>query len=328
MKVVVTGGAGFIGSHTVGRLLKDGHTVVAIDNFSTGREKNILSYKNNPQFTLVKADINETVKIAPIFHDTDWVIHYAALADIVPSIEKPLSYHHSNVNGTINVLELSRAAKVKRLIYAASSSCYGIPDIYPTPETAPTHPMYPYALTKFMGEQYTLAWGQFYKLPVISLRFFNVYGPRSRTTGAYGAVFGVFLTQKLHGHPLTIVGAGLQSRDFIFVDDVVDAVILAAESNLSGEIMNVGCGNHYSINYLVSLLGGGPTVHIPERPGEPNQTFADITKIRKNLGWKPKTSFESGVAELLKYIDDWKTAPLWTPGKIQEATETWFHYLG
>ena len=197
MKCVVTGGAGFIGSHLVDRLLGDGHDVVVIDNFAIGRPENLASHAQSPHLKLVKADVTDLAAIRPLFAGIDWVFHLAALADIVPSIEQPIPYHRANVDGTVNVLEAARHANVKRFVYAASSSCYGIPDTYPTPESAETRPMYPYALTKYLGEQCVMHWSKVYKLPAVSLRLFNVYGPRHRTTGTYGAVFGVFLAQKL-----------------------------------------------------------------------------------------------------------------------------------
>jgi UDP-glucose 4-epimerase len=212
-------------------------------------------------------------------------------------------------------------------VYAASSSCYGIPDRYPTAESAEPRPQYPYALTKYVGEQYALHWAHLYKMPVVSLRFFNVYGPRSRTSGAYGAVFGVFLAQKLAGRPFTVVGDGTQTRDFTFVTDVADAVVTAAASDASAEVFNVGSGGTYSVNRLVELLGGDK-VHIPKRPGEPDCTLADIGKIQRVLGWRPKVSLEQGVAEMLRQIDAWRTAPVWTPESIASATRDWFRYLG
>jgi UDP-glucose 4-epimerase len=215
----------------------------------------------------------------------------------------------------------------KRFVYAASSSCYGIPDTYPTPETAPMRPMYPYALTKAIGEEYVLHWAKTYNLPSLSLRMFNVYGPRHRTGGTYGAVFGVFLAQKLAGEPLTVVGDGTQTRDFTFVSDVVDAFVLAAESDRSGDIYNIGSDNTYSVNHLVSLLGGD-VIHIPKRPGEPDSTFADITRIKKDLGWQPKVTFEDGVQIMLDNIEGWRKAPVWTAAAIEEATTGWFKYLG
>ena len=323
---LVTGGAGFIGSHLVERLLKDGHQVQVIDNFSTGRPLNLAHLRDNPRLKVLEADIAEPSAIAAAFKGIDCVFHMAALADIAPSIVQPMAYHRSNVDGTASVLECARHAGVKRLLYTASSSCYGIPDVLPTPETAPIRPQYPYALTKYVGEEYAMHWAQVYKLPVVSLRLFNVYGPRSRTSGTYGAVFGVFLAQLLHKKPLTIVGDGSQTRDFTFVTDVADAFVTAAASSVSGEIFNVGSTNTYSVNLLAKLLGGD-TVHIPKRPGEPDCTFADTTKIQRMLGWKPKMTFEQGVRVMLDHIDYWREAPVWNPDSIADATKEWFQYL-
>ena len=323
---LVTGGAGFIGSHLVDRLLRDGHEVRVVDNFSTGRPLNLAHVKDHPKLTVVEADIAEPQAIAASFKGVEWVFHMAALADIVPSIQQPMAYHRSNVDGTISVLECARHAGVKRFMYTASSSCYGIPDLVPTPETAEARPQYPYALTKYVGEQYAMHWAQVYKLPIVSLRLFNVYGPRSRTSGTYGAVFGVFLAQHLHGKPLTIVGDGTQTRDFTFVTDVVDAFVTAAGSTLSGEIMNVGSNNTYSVNRLAELIGG-EVVHIPKRPGEPDCTFADTSKIARLLNWKPAVSLEQGVRTMMENIDYWREAPVWTPASIADATRDWFQYL-
>ena len=232
--VLVTGGAGFIGSHLVERLLAGEHQVTVLDNLSTGRVENLADVKSHPHLSVHQADITKHADIAPFFSGMEWVFHLAGIADIVPSIRQPLAYHEANVSGTVYALEAARAAGVARFIYAASSSCYGIPEEVPTPETAEIRPMYPYALTKFLGEQCTLHWNKVYHMPCLSLRLFNVYGPRSRTSGAYGAVFGVLLAQKLAGKPLTIVGDGTQTRDFIFVTDVADAMVSAAESDAEG----------------------------------------------------------------------------------------------
>ena len=178
-----------------------------------------------------------------------------------------------------------------------------------------------------MGEELVLHWAKLYKLPAISLRLFNVYGPRSRTSGAYGAVFGVFLAQKLKGTPFTVVGDGTQTRDFTYVTDVAEAFIKAAQSDVSGEAINVGSGNHYSVNRLVELLGG-PVVNIPKRPGEPDCTFGDTTKVTKLLGWKPKVTLEAGVQNMLGVIQNWSDAPVWDANTIEKATNTWFRYLG
>lgn len=326
MLAIVTGGAGFIGSHLVETLLNAGHDVRVIDNFSTGRPENLrhLGSKNNLE--VVERDIADFEAVKDLFPDVDWVFHIAALADIVPSIEQPLDYHRSNVDGTINVLRASQLANVKRFVYAASSSCYGIPDAYPTPETAEIRPQYPYAMTKWIGEQYALHWHHVYHLPVVSLRMFNVYGPRSRTSGTYGAVFGVFLAQKLAGKPFTVVGDGTQTRDFTFVGDVARTYLLAAESDIAGEVFNVGSGEPQSVNRLVELLGG-PVEHIPKRPGEPDSTHADTGKITRILGWKPEITFERGVEIMLDNIDYWRQAPVWTSDSINNATKGWFKYL-
>ena len=327
MKLLVTGGAGFIGSHLVTVLLERGNEVVVLDNYSTGRPENLDHVSDSDGLTLIECDIAFDPDLASYFEGVERVFHLAALADIVPSIQQPEGYHFANVDGTMRVLQAARAAHVKRFVYAASSSCYGVPGEYPTPETAPLRPMYPYALTKMVGEQYVMHWCQTYDLPAVSLRLFNVYGPRSRTSGTYGAVFGVFLAQKLAGKPYTIVGDGTQTRDFTFVTDVADAFVTASDSDLSGEIMNVGSGGTYSVNRLVELLGGDIT-YIPKRPGEPDCTFADMSKISRLLGWTPQVSLEEGVQALLDNIEYWREAPVWTPESIGQATADWFKYLG
>jgi UDP-glucose 4-epimerase len=324
-KCLVTGGAGFIGSHLVDLLLREGHQVVVLDNFATGRPRNLAQHQGNPALSVREVDVAGAT-LRHHFEGVDWAFHLAALAEIVPSIEQPLAYHRANVEGTVAVLEAARAAGVRRLVYAASSSCYGIPDDYPTPETAPARPQYPYALTKYVGEQYVLHWGKVYGLPVVSCRLFNVYGPRARTSGTYGAVFGVFLKQKLAGQPYTVVGDGKQTRDFTFVTDVAQALVRAARSDLRGEVLNVGTAAPQSVNRLVELLGG-PAVHIPKRPGEPDCTQADTARIRRLLGWAPTVSFEDGVKVMLENIDYWRDAPLWTPQLIAGATREWFARL-
>ena len=327
MKALVTGGAGFIGSHLCERLLALGHDVISVDDLSNGRVRNSELFASHPRFEFRQVDICNAALLRPCFETVDWVFHLAGLADIVPSIEKPEPYFRTNVHGTFNALECARSVGAKRFIYAASSSSYGIPDVYPTPETAQIRPQYPYALTKYMGEELVLHWAHTYGLPAVSLRLFNVFGPRSRTTGTYGAVFGVFLAQKIHGNPFTVVGDGRQTRDFTYVSDVVEAFVSAANSDLSGTSMNVGSGGHYSVNRLVELLGGD-VVYIPKRPGEPDCTFADTSKIRQLLGWEPAVPFEVGVSNMLEHLDDWRDAPIWSPESIKKATESWFHYLG
>jgi len=324
-RCVVTGAAGFIGSHLVDALLAQGHSVVGVDDLSTGREKNLHSARKSPLFSFLQKSV-VGLKPADLPAGLDWFFHLAGRADLVPSIVNPREYFEVNVDGTFDVLECARALSAKRFIYTASSTCYGIPEQYPTPESAPCAVRHPYGLTKMLGEELTMHWAHVYKLPALSLRLFNVYGPRSRTTGAYGAVFGVFLKQKLAGKPFTVVGDGKQTRDFTFVSDVADAFVAAAASPVSGEILNVGSGHTYSVNRLVELLGG-PVVYVPKRPGEPDSTFADISRIRKEVGWQPKVPLEDGVKRMLAVIDDWRDAPLWEPNSIAEATRDWFKYL-
>jgi UDP-glucose 4-epimerase len=327
MKCIVTGAAGFIGSHLCDLLLSNGHEVIGIDDFSTGRESNLKLAEDSGRFKLLRKSITDIRPEHLAGEKIDWIFHLAGRADLVPSIQKPEEYFQVNVEGTFRILELAKAVEAKRFIYTASSTCYGIAEVVPTPESFPCVPRHPYGLTKYLGEQLVMHWALVYKIPALSLRLFNVYGPRSRTTGAYGAVFGVFLKQKLAGKPFTVVGDGKQTRDFTFATDVAHAFLAAAQSNLSGEALNVGSGGTYSINRLVELLGGEIT-YVPKRPGEPDCTFADTTQISSKLDWKPKVSFESGVQQMLNVIDDWRDAPLWDSNSIAEATKDWFKYLG
>ena len=325
MKAVVTGGAGFIGSHLVDALLLIGYKVVVIDNLSTGRIANLSHVLSEIEF--INSDISEKGAWVKSIDNGDKVFHLAALADIVPSIREPEAYYKANVTGTFNILQACVNNGASRLIYAASSSCYGVPDIYPTPETAEMRPRYPYALTKRLGEELVLHWERVFSLPAISLRFFNVFGTRSRTSGTYGAVLGVFLAQKLAGKPFTVVGDGNQKRDFTYVTDVVSALIAASKSEKTGVIYNVGSGNTVSINSLVEIIGG-EKVFIPKRPGEPDITFADISAISRELNWMPKIKFEEGISTVLKNISYWQTAPVWTPESIADETVEWFEKLG
>jgi UDP-glucose 4-epimerase len=324
MKSIVTGGAGFIGSNLVERLLELKSEVTVIDNFSTGRLENIKKFEK--YIKIIKADISKKGTWQKYFKKKDVVFHLAALADIVPSITNAESYFQSNVTGTYNILQACKLNQIKKIIYSASSSCYGIPKKYPTSESEKIDCRYPYALTKFLAEELVLHWGKVYKIDAISLRFFNVYGTKSRTSGTYGAVFGVFLAQKLANKPFTVVGDGSQTRDFTYVSDIIDALILSYRSNLKNEIINIGSGKTYSVNQLVKNLGG-KTVYVPKRPGEPDCTWANISKARKLLKWKPKVKFNKGVKVLLKNIDYWKNAPVWNKKTISGATKDWFKFI-
>jgi len=323
---VVTGGAGFIGSHMVDLLLRKGFKVIAIDNLKGGHLQNIKHNLKNKKFKFIKKDILKIKINEKIFKRCDYVFHFAGIGDIVPSIERPLSYIDTNVIGTLKILQAVRSTKIKKFVYAASSSCYGLAKV-PTGEKNNIKPMYPYALSKYLGEVLALHWKQIYNIPVNSIRIFNAYGPRVRTTGAYGAVFGVFFKQKLENKPFTVVGNGNQKRDFVFVTDLCEAFYRAALTKLNGQIFNVGSNNPQSINKLINIIGG-KKIFIKKRPGEPNVTWSSNKKIKKILKWKPKVQFETGVKIMMKDIKKWKKAPLWNEKKINTATKTWFKYLG
>ena len=327
---VVTGGAGFIGSHMADLLVERGFDVRVIDNLVGGRAANLAHHRENGRVEFHQADIRSYSPGDKLFDGVQFVFHFAGIGDIVPSIENPLEYMSANIQGTVHMLECARAANegegVEKFVYAASSSCYGAAAT-PTGEDHPINAGYPYALSKYQGEQAAFHWHKVYGLPVNSLRIFNAFGTRSRTSGAYGSVFGVFLRQKLEGKPFTVIGDGSQTRDFLYVTDVAEAFLAAAENGAVGEIYNLGAGKTQSVNRLVELLGGD-VVRIPKRPGEPDCTWADITKITTELGWQPKVSFEEGVARMKENIEYWREAPLWGPSSIAQETETWFKYLG
>jgi UDP-glucose 4-epimerase len=324
-KIIVTGGCGFIGSHLVEKLSEDKNNyIIAIDNLYSGKTTNLPKKKN---IKILKRDIsNNLSSLKKYFKNVDILFHLAALADIVPSIENPRKYFNTNVNGTLNLLEISRKFNIKKFVYAGSSSCYGIPSSYPTNENATLSTEYPYAASKKMGEDLVMHWAKVYNINCTSLRLFNVYGPRSRTSGAYGAVFGVFLAQKLKNKPLTIVGNGQQSRDFIFVTDVVSAFIKAGNLKKNFEIINIGSSKPVTINYIANKISS-KKFFIPKRPGEPNITYANILKAKRMLSWEPKIPISKGLEIMLKNIGFWKKSKVWTPFSIKKATKSWFKYL-
>lgn len=322
---VVTGGAGFIGSHMVDILVEKGFSVRVIDNMTGGHINNLQQHEGNPDVVVEAIDVRDLKPYSTSFNNAKFVFHFAGVGDIVPSIENPIDYMATNVQGTVRVLECSRHANVDKFVYAASSSCYGLAEV-PTTEDHLIDPQYPYALSKYQGEQAAYHWHKVYGLPVNSICIFNAYGPRVRTTGAYGAVFGVFFRQKLAGKPYTVVGDGTQRRDFIYVRDVAKAFYAAADTTISGERFNVGADTPVSINRLVEILGG-ETVKLPKRPGEPDVTHADISKITSKLNWQPEVPFEEGVQNMLVNIERWNDAPLWDEASIADATKSWFRYM-
>lgn len=323
---LVTGGAGFIGSHVVDLLLKKNKKVKVIDNLSSGSLKNLLQHKNNKNLLFKKIDIRKIRSNENFLKNCFKIIHLAGIGDIVPSINHPKKYFDVNVNGTLNLLEYFKNKKIEKFVYAASSSCYGKAKC-PTKEENRISTLHPYALSKYMGEQLCIHWHNIYNFPLNSIRIFNAYGTRSKTSGAYGAVIGVFLKQMLMNKPLTVVGNGKQKRDFLYVTDVAEAFYKASNTKLKGKIWNLGFGKAYSVNKLIEKLKYKKKIFIPNRPGEPEVTLADISKIKKNLKWKPKISFDHGMKIILKNINYWKQAPLWSKNSIKKATKNWFKYI-
>jgi UDP-glucose 4-epimerase len=292
MHALVTGGLGFIGSAVVDLLITEGFEVTVIDNLSTGSQ----AYAN-PKASYIRQDLQ---KISPAaFHAFDYVFHLAALPRIQPSFDAPLEHEDANVLATIHLLEgLKSSRKLKKLVYSASSACYGTPDRTPTDEAESIKPLSPYALQKYAAEQYCLILGQRWELPVVTLRYFNAYGPRSfnenNRFNAYTSVIGIFHHQRSRGLPLTITGDGSQQRDFVHVHDIAHANLLAATSQVTGEAFNVGFGVCFSILEIARMFDA-PYIFIPEREGEALITLADISKIRRMLGWTPAIDIKAGI---------------------------------
>ena len=297
-KSIVTGGAGFIGSNLVDRLVKEGHKVIVLDNFISGKKKN-LSHHKKKDVKIINLDISKNKNLEKYFYKVDYVFHLAGLAEIIPSIKDPKKYFATNVFGTLNILEASKNKKIKKLIYAASSSCYGTPKNFPTSETEKIDTKHPYALTKYLGEELVMRYGSIFNMPNISFRFFNVYGPKLNTSSQYGAVFGKFLFQKANKKPLTVVGNGKQTRDFIHVEDLVEAFLKILNNKSVNKVYNLGSGKETSINRIAKLFGG-KKIYISKRIGEPERSLAKISSITKDIGWKPKVSIEEGIKRLLK----------------------------
>mgnify|MGYP003110342355 FL=1 len=294
-KAVVTGGAGFIGSNLVDKLIDNGIDVIVIDDLSTGNKNNI-----NPKATFYEMSLLDIDENLFKEKNIDVVFHLAALARVQPSIEDPISFNKINIDGTLKLLFACHKANVKRVVYSASSSCYGDATILPTPETHSTNPLSPYGLQKYVGEQYCKMFSEVYGLDTVSLRYFNVYGERMNLEGAYCLVMGIFAKQMLEGKPLTITNDGEQRRDFTYVQDVVNANILAATHNnlLNGESFNIGNGNNYSVNEVADMLGGEKTYG--EKRLEPFETLADNSKAKTILGWNPKGNLSMWIKKYKK----------------------------
>ena len=293
---VITGGAGFVGSNLVDRLVSIGHKVIVLDNFVSGKKSN-LSHHSEKNVKIIKIDISDK-NLDKYFKKADYIFHLAALAEIIPSFKDPNKYFKNNVIGTLNVLKAAKKVKIKKLIYAASSSCYGTPKKFPTSEKDKIDLKHPYAETKFIGEELVMRYASIFKMPNISFRFFNVYGPRLNVSGQYSAVIGNFLTQTKNRKPLTVVGDGKQTRDFIHVDDLINAFIQVIKSKSVNKIYNLGSGKRTSINTIAKIFGGKKKF-IPIRPGEPKNSVANIKKVKKEINWKPKISIEQGIKNLL-----------------------------
>ncbi len=293
---VIIGGAGFIGTNLSEFLVARGDKVVVVDDLSAGDKQERLP----PEVEFHKEDMRQTESLTDIMKGADVVVHLAALPRVQFSIEYPQETHDANVNGTLSVLEAARAAKVKRIVYAASSSAYGDQEEMPLHEELPAEPKSPYALHKYIGEQYMRLWSDIYGIETVSLRFFNVYGNHMDPDGAYALVVGKFLKLRKEGKSLTITGDGEQSRDFTHVNDTVDAILRAADSDAvgKGEVFNVGAGNNVSINKLAELIGG--EVKRVEARLEPKHTKADNAKIKEILGWQPTITMEEGIETLKK----------------------------
>ena len=298
IKVVVTGGAGFIGAHLTDALIERGFAVHVMDDLSGGKRENV-----NPRAEFHQVDIRDFEKLAPIFNGTKYVFHTAALPRVQPSIQDPRKTNDINVNGTLNVLVAARDAGVKRVVYSASSSAYGNQDTLPLREDMEARPMSPYGLQKYIGELKCRLFNIVYGLETVSLRYFNVYGPRAPVEGAYALVVGKFLDQRKKGEPLSVVPDGKQSRDFTHVRDVVRANILAAESDKvgKGEVINIGGGHNRTVFEIAELIGG-PWKFVEPRL-EPRHTLADITRARELLGWEPQVKFEEGIGELKRIFN-------------------------
>jgi UDP-glucose 4-epimerase len=294
IKAVVTGGAGFIGSNLVDKLIEKGYDVHVIDNLVAGKKENV-----NPKAIFHQADICDLEAIKPIFVGADFVFHLAALPRVQDSIDNPIETDKVNVGGTLNVLVAARDTGLKKVILSSSAATYGDQATLPLREDMAATPKSPYGLHKFIGEEYLKLFSEVYKLPTVSLRYFNVYGPRQSAQGSYPLVIAKFMDLRKQGKPLTITGTGNQTRDFVHVHDIARANIMAAESGNvgKGEVINIGSGVATSVNDIAKLIGG-PIEHIEARL-EPQNSLADTTLAKELLGWSPTILLDKGIQELL-----------------------------
>lgn len=294
-KIIVTGGAGFIGSHIVDALVDEGYEVHIIDNMLAGKKENV-----NPKAILHIVDIKDKEKLIPIFKNAEYVFHEAAILQVQYSIENPIETNEVNVTGLLNVLEVSKLNNIKRVIFASSCAIYGNQEILPVVEKMEAKPLSPYATQKYIGEMYMKLYSQIYNLETVCLRYFNVYGPRQSADGAYASAVSKFIEFRKNNQPLVITGDGEQTRDFVNVKDVVFANILTMKSEKigKGEVINIGAGNQYSVNQIAKLIGGSVSYIAPRI--EPRNTQADISKAKELLGWEPSVNFEEGIKELKK----------------------------
>jgi UDP-glucose 4-epimerase len=306
---VVTGGAGFIGSHLCERLLERGDTVRVVDNFSSGKAANVsgLRARYPGHLEIFEVDIRDADSVREIIAGADLVFHQAAVVSVQKSVEDPIETNSVNVGGTVKVLEACCRAQVRKVVLASSTAVYGSSEELPKRENMPAQPLSPYAASKYAAEVYGMLFSDLYKLPVVCLRYFNVFGPRQDPASEYAAVIPKFIDRLLSGQPPLVFGDGEQTRDFVFVSDVVKANLLAADSAASGVSLNIAAGERYSLNSLVfvlnELLGGGiEPVHAPARLGEVRHSQADISSARVTLGYYPEVSLPEGLRRTIEWF--------------------------
>jgi UDP-glucose 4-epimerase len=323
VRAIVTGGAGFVGSHLVEHLLAEGGEVDALDR--QAQPRNLQAVSAHPALRYIPCDLEQPGG-ENFCRPADVLFHVAGYGEMLAALQHPADYVRANVLGTAHALDLARAAGCRRVVYAASSSCYGPHPPVPTDETADCPTTHPYAISKWLGEEYLFRTAPVYGIEVNTLRFFTVYGDRMRRSDALGPVLNIFLAQKANGRPLTIVGDGTQGRDFVHVQDVARAFVAAATSPRYGEMFNIGAGETQTINRLAELIGG-PVVYVPARHGDPHTARANIAKAVRLLHWAPEIPFEDGLGAMLAHVEDWREAPVWTPATMEQGTRLWQELL-